>query len=139
MANGIPSGRKLDTDFMFTKLLVNDLEKAAAFYTSVFGLIEMHRLDAKIAGRPVSEIVHMPTYPDGPMFILAKFHGAPKPTNDESILGFSTKDMGALLQRVEKAGGRLLELMPETAESPFRTAFVEDFEGHVLQISQSVG
>jgi|SRR6185369_3697002 predicted enzyme related to lactoylglutathione lyase len=139
MANEMPSGKSLDSDFMFTKLVVNDLDKAAAFYTSVFGLIEMHRLDAKITGRAVSEIVYMSTYPGGPMFILAKFHDVQKPASDESILGFSTKDMDALVQRVEAAGGRLVEVIPESAQMPFRTAFIEDAEGHLVQVSQVVG
>ena len=51
MANGVPHGKTLDADFMFTKLQVSDLDKAGAFYTAVFGLVEMHRIDAAIAGR----------------------------------------------------------------------------------------
>lgn len=139
MAHEIPSGRTLDTDFMFTKLLVNDLDKAATFYTSVFGLIEMHRVEAKIAGQPVSEIVYMPTYPGGPMFILAKFHTPPAAGTNELIMGFATKDMDALLARAKQAGGRLIELIPESAHMPFRTAFIEDPQGHRVQISQAMG
>jgi hypothetical protein len=67
----IPSGRTLDVDFMFTKLIVEDIETSATFYTSVFGLVEMHRIEARIMERPVTEVVYMPTYSGGPMFILA--------------------------------------------------------------------
>jgi lactoylglutathione lyase len=139
MAYEMPHGRNLDTDFMFTKLLVTDLERAAAFYTSVCGVIEMHRVEAEITGRKVSEIVYMPTYKGGPMFILAKFPGAPKPANDEVILGFGTKDLEALLSRAEAAGGRVLEKSAADHPSGFRHAFVADPEGNLLQISQAIG
>jgi predicted enzyme related to lactoylglutathione lyase len=139
VAYEIPHGRTLDTDFMFTKLLVDDLEQAAAFYTSVCGVVEMHKVEAEITGRKVSEIVYMPTYQGGPMFILAKFHGAPKPANDEVILGFATKDLDAFVARVEAAGGRILEKSADDHPSGFRHAFVTDIEGNNLQISQSIG
>ena len=61
MAYEIPHGRTLETDFMFTKLLVNDLEKSAAFYSTVIGLIEMNRMEAEITGRKITEIVYMAT------------------------------------------------------------------------------
>jgi lactoylglutathione lyase len=138
MAYEIPHGRSLDTDFMFTKLLVDDLEAAAAFYTSVCGVIEMHRVEAEILGRKVHEIVYMPTYQGGPMFILAKFSGGPKPASDEVILGFATKDLDALLSRAEAAGGRVLEKSAADHPSGFRHAFVADPEGNPLQISQAV-
>ena len=139
MANGVPHGKTLDADFMFTKLQVSDLDKAGAFYTAVFGLVEMHRIDAAIAGRGLSEVIYMPTYEGGPMFILAKFHDASKPSTDELILGFATKDLDALLARVETAGGRVVEVIAAGAQSPFRTAFVSDGEGHLVQVSQARG
>jgi len=139
MANQIPSGRTLDTDFMFTKLFVSDLEKSGEFYASVFGLVEMHRVEAAIAGRPVTELVYMPTYPGGPMFILARFHDVSTAAGDELILGFATQDLEALLERVEKAGGRIVEPVQEIPQAGMRLAFVADAEGHVSQVTQMIG
>ena len=136
MAHQIPHGRTFDADFMFTKLLVNDLDKSAAFYGSVFGLIEMHRVEAEIMGRKISEIVYQPTYAGGPMFILGKFHDTSRPANDELGLGFSTKDMDALLKRVEAAGGSVAQVQEGGG---FKNAFVKDTEGHLVQISQAMG
>lgn len=135
MADQMPSGRTLDTDFMFTKLAVDDLDKSAAFYATVFGLVEMHRLDAKIVGEPVSEVVYLSTYPSGPLFVLVKYTDAPKPPSGEVTLGFSTQDLDALVARLEKEGGRVLDI---THDAYFRTAFAHDPEGHKLQITQSV-
>lgn len=138
MTSEIPYGRTLDADFMFTKLLVDDLEKSAVFYASVCGLVELHRLDAEITGRKVSEIVYKPTYSGGPMLVLTKFHDAPKPNYDELILGFATKDLEAFLKRVEKAGGCVVEQIQTNPQVGFRHAFIKDAEGHLAQVSQAI-
>lgn len=136
MSTAMPHDKSLDTDFMFTKLMVDDLEKVGAFYATVFGLVELHRLDAKIVERPIKEIVYKSTYAGGPMFVLVKFLDAPKPGNDQLALGFSTKDLDAFMVRLEKAGGRVLE---QTQDDHFRHAFAEDIEGNQLQVTQMIG
>jgi len=139
MAQQIPSARTLDTDFMFTKLLVSDLDAATAFYSSVVGLVEMHRVEAVIDGRPVTEVIYMPTYAGGPMFILARFHDVASPASSELIMGFSSQDLDAFVERAEKAGGKVIEAAREIPGAGMRVAFVADTEGHVLQVTQMLG
>ncbi|MDD3797578.1 MAG: VOC family protein [Novosphingobium sp.] len=140
MASQIPHGKTLDTDFMFTKLVVKDLARAVDFYSAVIGLVEMNRVEAEIAGRKVSEVVFMPTYPGGPMFILAQFHDMEKPSNDELILGFATKDIDAAVERAVKAGGGVAEPAHEIpGAGGMKVAFVTDPEGHLVQLSQTGG
>jgi len=140
MASQIPDAKTLDTDFMFTKLQVKDLDRAVAFYTSVVGVVQMNRVEAEIEGRKVSEVVFMPTYPGGPMFILAQFHDTETPAANELILGFATKDIAGLLARTEQAGGRVLEAAREVpGMGGMQVAFAADPEGHVLQFSQAGG
>ena len=140
MASQIPDAKTQDTDFMFTKLQVKDLDGAVAFYSSVVGLVEMNRVEAEITGRKVSEVVFMPTYPGGPMFILAQFHDTQAPAGNELILGFATKDIAGFIARAEQAGGRLLEPAREVpGAGGMQIAFVSDPEGHVLQLSQMGG
>lgn len=91
----LPFGAQQDIDFMFTKLIVHDLRKSVSFYESVFGLIEMHRMEAKIDGRDVVEVVYQPTYKGGPLFILASFPGDMRPVRNESIIGFASGDFDA--------------------------------------------
>jgi predicted enzyme related to lactoylglutathione lyase len=137
MASQIPHAKTQDTDFMFTKLQVKDLDRAVAFYSSVIGLVEMNRVEAEIGGRKVSEVVFMPTYPGGPMFILAQFHDTQSPAANELILGFSTKDIAGLVARAEQAGGRVLEAAKEVpGMGGMQVAFIADAEGHVIQLSQ---
>ncbi|WP_226016547.1 VOC family protein [Novosphingobium sp. FKTRR1] len=139
MASQIPSAKALDTDFMFTKLLVSDLDAATAFYASVVGLIEMHRVEAVIDARPVTEVIYLPTYPGGPMFILARFHDVAHPATAELIMGFATQDLDAFVTRALAAGGKLIEAARELPEASMRVAFVADTEGHVLQVTQMLG
>jgi len=139
MAHQIPSAKALDTDFMFTKLLVSDLDTATTFYASVVGLVEMQRVEAVIDGRPVTEVVYMPTYPGGPMFILAHFHDAVAPSNSELIMGFASQDLDGFVARAEKAGGKVIEAARELPGAGMRVAFVADTEGHVLQVTQMLG
>lgn len=60
---------------MFTKLIVHDIGKSDVFYKSVFGLVEINRMEQKITGREVIEIVYQPTYRGAPVFVLASFPG----------------------------------------------------------------
>jgi lactoylglutathione lyase len=137
MASQNPDAKIRDTDFMFTKLQVKDLDRAVSFYGAVIGLVEMNRVEAEIAGRAVTEVVFMPTYPGGPMFILAHFHDTAAPAANELILGFATKDIAALVARAEQAGGRVVEPAHEVpGMGGMLVAFIADPEGHVLQLSQ---
>lgn len=139
MAYEMPSGSTLDVRFMFTKLCVADLEKSAAFYAGLCGLIEMNRVEAEIMGKPVSEVVYQPTHPGGPLFVLAHFPDAPAPATDEVVLGFAAEDLEAFIERATQAGGRVLEDVREIPDSGMRVAFVADPDGHRIQISQMLG
>jgi catechol 2,3-dioxygenase-like lactoylglutathione lyase family enzyme len=59
--------------FGFTKLVVGDLDRCAAFYSEVFGLREQNRVHDEIAGRPIDEILFQATAPGGGTFVLLRF------------------------------------------------------------------
>jgi predicted enzyme related to lactoylglutathione lyase len=136
MTNTMPHASSADAHFSFSKLLVDDLEKTAAFYKSVCGLVEQQRVDATIEGRPIREITFLPTYPGGGSLTLLKFLAAPKPHNDEAILGFTTSDIEAFIDRVKAAGGRVADPIRSMPEHRIRVAFVEDVEGHLIEVVQ---
>lgn len=136
MTNTMPHGSTADAHFSFSKLLVDDLEKTAAFYESVCGLVEQQRVDATIDGRAIREITFLPTYPGGGSLTLLKFLAAPRPHNDEMILGFTTSDIEAFVDRVKAAGGRVTDPIRSMPEHRLRVAFVEDVEGHRIEVVQ---
>lgn len=120
----------------FTKLLVSDLEATAAFYKNVAGLTETARVEAEIAGRKISEILFAPGYQGAATFVLLKFLDAPKPTNDEVILGFVTPDVDAFITRAVQAGGTLVEAAYDNVPHGVRVGFVTDVEGHLIEVVQ---
>ena len=136
MTNTMPHGRTSDAHFSFTKLLVGELEKTAAFYASVCGLVEQQRVDATIGGRPIREITFLPTYPGGGSLTLLEFLGAPEPHADELILGFTTTDIEAFVERAKAAGGCVADPIRALPEHRLRVAFVRDVEGHLLEVVQ---
>jgi len=140
MAFEIPHAKTQDTDVVFTKLQVKNLEQAAAFYGSVVGLVEMNRVEAEIAGRKVTEVVFMPTSAGGAMFILASFADTEVAAANEVILGLVTQNIAGFIARAEQAGGRVLEATREVpGMGGMQVAFLADPEGHVLQITQPGG
>jgi len=122
--------------FSFTKLLVTDLDKAADFYKSVCGLVELGRVDAEIAGRKIREIMFNPTGEGGATFVLLKFLDAAKPSKDEVIVGFITPDLEAFVERTKVAGGRVVQNIFDDPEHGVRVAFVADVEGHLIEVVQ---
>lgn len=120
--------------FGFTKLLVDDLEATAAFYKTVCGLTELARVESQIAGRPISEIMFNATGEGAATFVLLKFVGAPKPHNDEVILGFQTQDVEAFMQRAVAAGGTVEEAVKAMPEHGVKVGFVRDVEGHLIEV-----
>ncbi|WP_257459192.1 VOC family protein [Archangium lipolyticum] len=125
-----------NTKFGFTKLLVNDLEASAAFYTSVCGLAETGRVEASIAGRNIREILFAPAHEGSATFVLLKFLDAPKPANDEVILGFMTDDVDAFVERAKAAGGAVAQPAYSAVEHGVKVAFVTDVEGHLIEVVQ---
>lgn len=120
--------------FGFSKLLVADLEKAAAFYSEVFGLAEMVRVDSDIMGRPISEIMYFPTAEGAATFVLLAFQDVQTPSNNEVIIGFQTPDLDATLKNVESAGGKVVDPIRVMPEHGIKVAFATDLEGHLIEI-----
>lgn len=124
------------TQFGFTKLLVADLEKSAAFYTAVCGLVESTRIEAEIAGRRIVEILYQPTAPGAATLVLLHYADAVKPSAEEVILGFTTTDVRAFVARALAAGGSLLQEPHTLADMKIDVAFVKDPEGHLIEVVQ---
>ena len=126
------------TSFGFTKLIVHDLEKLAAFYREVYGLHAVHRLrGASIGGEEIDEIMLSadPKAAYGNLVLLKYLGRGPSP-NGEVILGFTTGDLPALLERVRAAGGGMTAPIKEMPELRLRVAFATDPEGHLAELVQ---
>lgn len=125
-----------EVHFGHIKLAVDDLDRCAAFYRDVCGLVEYGRADATMNGRLGTEVMFAPTADGGPMLVLVKFHGAPAPRGGDTLLGFRTADLEAFCARVVAAGGRLTQPVTPIPEHGVKAAFVTDVEGNVLEVLQ---
>src|ERR1700761_864346 len=125
-----------DGKFGITKLGVADLDKAAAFYKSVCGLTEQARVEDRLGGRAISEIIFAPAYQGGASFVLLAYPDTPRPSSGEVILGFATPDVDAFVGRVLVGGGAVVDAPASRPEHGVRVAVVRDPEGHLIEVVQ---
>jgi predicted enzyme related to lactoylglutathione lyase len=124
--------------FAFTKLVVHDLEGMVAFYREAYGLHAGRRVTGEsIGGEEIDEIMMSPD-PEATWspLVLLKYVGRAAPADGEAILGFTTDDLPALLDRVRAAGGSIHAPMEEMPGLAIRVAFAKDPEGHLAELVQ---
>ena len=127
-----------DTVFGFTKIIVDDLDRSAAFYCQALGFRELQRVQARVAGERIEEIilVHGKKFGEGVPLIVWKWMERPAPVASDSILGFQTGDVDGLLARVVAAGGSLVEFAQDQPRHGVRVAFAKDPDGRLLELVQ---
>ena len=124
----------------FTKLVVDDLDRMAAFYTTVFDLHQTGRLafEKGAIGEPIEEIFLCPEPTDRyGQFVLFKFIDRPAPRDSEVILGFETRDLDNVLARAERCGGGLAAPIKAMPELGVRVAMLRDPEGHLCELVET--
>ena len=122
--------------FSFTKLIVGDLERSAAFYRDVCGLTEQQRIEGAVNGRAITEIILGDGTAGGGTLLLFAFHDTPTPAPGDSILGFDTDDIAAFVERAKKAGGVVEQDVTHLPDMGLRFAFLRDNEGHIVEALQ---
>ena len=68
--------------------------------------------------------------------VLLKYLGRKASPSGEVILGFTTDDLPALLERVTAAGGGITAPIKELPGLGIRVAFATDPEGHLAELVQ---
>jgi predicted enzyme related to lactoylglutathione lyase len=125
-----------DGAFTFTKLIVGDLERSAAFYRDVCGLTEVNRIDAESDSGSLTEII-LASDPPGPAtLILITYHGEAIAPKGDSVLGFFTSDIDAFLERLTAAGGTVTSPVKALPEAGLKYAMTTDPEGHIIEALQ---
>lgn len=136
MADARPYGSRRDAHYGFSKVFVHDLEKMAAFYEEVFGLIPFNRHQDEMLGRKIEEISYQASTPGGGALTLIRYVDSKAPIAGESVQGFTTTDIVALVARAEAAGGSIPEPIRRIDEFALQVVFVLDPEGHVNEVVQ---
>jgi predicted enzyme related to lactoylglutathione lyase len=124
----------------FTKLIVHDLEPMAGFYREVYGLHAVNRVRGVSIGSEAIDEIMLASDPSaryGSLVLLKYLGRGPSPAG-EVILGFTTGDLPGLLERVEKAGGRITAPIKAMPELGIRVAFATDPEGHLAELVEII-
>ena len=124
--------------FAFTKLVVHDVEKMAAFYCEVYGLHAVKRVRGESIGQEAIDEIMLSPDPKAPFgsFVLLEYVGRGPSPNGELILGFTTEDLPGLLDRVRAVGGSVHAPTKDMPELKIRVAFATDPEGHLAELVQ---
>ena len=138
MSDQRPFGTTRATHYSFSKTFVHDLDAMAAFYEEVFGLIPFNRHQDVMLGRAIDEITYQSTYQGGPALTLIKYMDSTVPAQGESVQGYITEDLEALVARAVAAGGKLPEPIRNMPEFGLKVAFVLDPEGHLNEVVEMV-
>lgn len=131
-----PFGATKDAQYGFSKVFVHDLEAMDAFYKEVFGIVELFRHEDKMLGREISEIGYQATYQGGPSLALIQYRDSSSPVAGESVQGFTTTDIEALVARAEAAGATIPDPIRRIDQFGLTVVFVIDPEGHVNEVVQ---
>ncbi|WP_186453891.1 VOC family protein [Denitratisoma sp. DHT3] len=121
------------------KLVVDDLEASAAFYTAVFGMIEVERVKVDTGIRyPLDEIILSSGGAQATEFrlILLKYVGKAPPSRSDHILCFVVPDLDAVVEHLPKMGGKLLRPPQKIREEGSRMTIAADNAGNLLEIVQ---
>jgi len=120
----------------FTKLIVADLEKMAAFYQQAYGLEEIERIQSAIGTDPIHEIMLGKAGELTGVLVLLEFLEKPPPEQGEVILGFVTEDVEAVYAQVLACGGGIHAEIKQEPDSPYKVGFTTDPEGHLAESVQ---
>lgn len=124
--------------FSFTKILVNDLEAQFSFYSTVFGRTEKTRYDFDDRADPLAEIIMTSADGTDQSLVLLHYKNRPAPAPGSAVIGFEVSGIDAVVQRVADAGGTVTEPPRLMTNIGIKVAFVEDPEGHVLEIFERI-
>lgn len=126
---------KLTARFGFCRLVVNDLQKEAAFYRSAIGYGEGLTIVGEVNGRPIEEIIFMEGG-KAELVLLTYTDGGPATSPSGVMPAMFSPDLDAMEERVVAAGGSVYQAIGpmEMPNGPTRLAFFADPEGFVLEV-----
>ena len=136
MTDQRPFGVTKDAMPVFAKVFVHDLHAMARFYEDVFGLVRIFEHKDTMLGREIEEISYQAAFPGGLEITLINYLDSTGPVAGESVIGFTTSDIHALVGRANAAGGSTPDPIRRMDDLGLYVVFVLDPEGHVNEVVQ---
>jgi predicted enzyme related to lactoylglutathione lyase len=130
-----------ESNYGFTKIVVGDLERTAAFYAAVFDYREFQRVQSDVAGEPIEEIIMVRgAGMEGEVSLVVwKWPLRRAPRDSDVILGFVTSDVDAVVARAPAAGGKVIQPPRDQPEHGVRVGFIADVDGRLIEVVQVLG
>lgn len=123
---------------MFTKIVVDDLDAQAAFYSTVLGQVVKHRFTGGDGPHGFEEIVMGSAAGDGPSLLLIRYVGGSTAQPGEAVFGFVVADVDETVQAARAAGGTVRSEPREMPQVGMKVAELADPEGHLVEIIQQL-
>ena len=125
---------------MFTKLICRDEEAMAAYYSAVYGLEIVQRVQGESDGEPFREVILAPggDWTKGTL-VMFNFTARPAPRDQQVILGFNVENLDETVKRIEAHNGKLRAAIQEMPEHGVRVVFSTDPEGALCENVQMLG
>jgi lactoylglutathione lyase len=121
---------------VFTKIVVDDLDTQAAFYSTVLGQVVKHRFTGGEGHRAFEEIVMGSEAGDGPSLLLIRYAQGDRPQPGEAVFGFAVADADETVRAARAAGGTVRSEPKSLPQPAMKVAELADPEGHLLEIVQ---
>ncbi|QGP81111.1 VOC family protein [Sphingobium sp. CAP-1] len=122
--------------FSFTKIVVADLDRAVSFYRDAIGLKLLSRFVAAGGDYAQEEAVMAARgRRDGPLLMLIRYLERPVPPPGAAWTGFAVDDLRATIDRVRKAGGKVVVPTHDLPQYAIRVAVVADPHGHLIELT----
>lgn len=128
-----------DAQFVFTKITVADIDRAFAFYSSVFGLVEIARISDGEGEMEMHEIIMGRAGEQGmpvPSLIVQCFPNKLLPPLDGVALGFTTTNIEATVAKAVAAGASVTVPVFTNTEHHLKAAFLIDPQGASVELLQ---
>lgn len=123
----------------YFKLTVADAENLARFYSLVFGMTEVRRIDALHYSEPHLEIfLSTGSEKSGNQIALLHWVDKPAPVPGEAAIAFMVDDVDAVVAAALAAGGTSTMAAETLEEHKFRYAIIADPEGHAVEVMQTL-
>lgn len=119
-----------------TKLVVGDLDRMACFYADLFGFSQVARVQARVGGEHIEEVVLINPEKPKEMLIVFRYLERHAPEIGDVILAFRAREIDKLLDHAVSLGARVTVPAEDMPDSGYRVAFIEDPEGHSVELLQ---
>lgn len=125
---------------MFAKLICRDEEAMAAYYSAVYGLEIVQRVQGESDGEPFREVILAPggDWTKGSL-VMFNFTKRQAPRDQQVILGFTVENLDDVVQRIKAHNGKLRGPIREMPEHGVRVVFSFDPEGALCENVQMMG